>query len=119
MRTGRKSRKPVERPYVNDPAIPIRIKRLQMALDYEMPAPEEVEADLRAKLARGGVVSVPRGGRSRYVDFRDDYEFMLSPEAMASRRASYARHAALAEEARAMGFVKGGNCVPRGVRERS
>lgn len=114
-----RGRKPAARPYMDDPSIPLRVKKLQMALDHEPPAPEEVEADLRAKLARGGMVHVPRGGRSEYVDFRDDYELMLTPEVMASRRASYARYMALAEEARAMGLVRGGNCVPRGGRERS
>lgn len=107
----KRGRKPARYPYVDDPAIPLRVKRLQMALDYEPPAPEEVEDALRAKLAGGGRLRVP--GRSGYVDFRDDWEAMLTPEAMASRRASYARHMALAEEARALGFVKGGNCVPR------
>lgn len=103
--------------YLDDPAISEHDKDLQYALDHEWPNPVELEEMYRKDLAIVDFSDPTQPhdqfechGYDSLDDVRTELEELLSPEAMALRRAEYAKYQDLVAEALSKGFVKGGNC---------
>ena len=103
--------------YLDDPAISEHDKDLQYALDREWPDPVELEELYREGLAILDFSDPTQPhdqfechGYDSLDDVRIEREELLSPEAIASSRAEYAKYQELVAEALSKGFVKGGNC---------